>query len=72
MSSEVNHRSRRFAHLLAYLLVLGVATVGVAWMMSKMARTEEADFRLLLIASVMLVGSLALIISFAARRRSRR
>ncbi len=71
-SPESRSSSRRFAYLLAYTVVLGVGAILVAWLMTKMARTDKADRCLISVGAVIGVSALALAVGFALRGRSRR
>ena len=44
---------------IGYAVVMAILAIGVAWMLTKMARTDLADRRLLLIGGVLLVGIVA-------------
>lgn len=58
----------RLASLPWYLLALATASIGIVWLVAKMARTDEADFRLLLIGTVAVVGGVTLVLSVVSRR----
>ncbi len=72
MNPEPKSGPTRFAYLLAYTLVLGVGAVAVAWLMTKISRTDQTDRTLLTIAVVLGVAALLLVTSFVLGHRSRR
>ena len=61
--------ARRFAYLLGYIVVLGVGSILLGWMVAKMTRTEEADYLVIRMAATLGVAALVLLLTLSLRGR---